>query len=133
MIPIVLGMVIYLLTRPDTYISQWIYHLGISVSDPGRGGVLPKWLWMFLCNFSADMLWAYSLAFAVYLILCDHSKYMPITLVICLTFETGIELLQLLGLINGTFDWWDIALEICATAMASLIIKNTRRKHYEKI
>ena len=79
------------------------------------------------------MLWAYSLTFAVYVILCDHSQYMPKMLVTCFAFETGIELLQLVDVLKGTFDWWDIALEICATAMASLIIKHTRRKHYENI
>lgn len=133
-LPLAFGGLIYVITRPDTYISQWVYRvLHLSISSNVVKNVLPRWLWLFLCNFSADILWAYSLTFAVYAIFHDCSRCMYLVFTVCILFEAGVEILQLFGILNGTFDCLDIAFEICATAIASLNIKHTGRKLYENI
>ena len=133
-LPIALGVLIYTITRPDTYISQWIYRIGhFSIPHYAVKDMLPLWLWMFLCNFSADILWAYSLTYAVYAIFYDSPRYMHLIFAVCILFEIGIELLQLFDILKGTFDFLDIAFEICTSAIASLNIKHTRRKLYENL
>lgn len=131
-VPIILGACIYILARPDTYISQLVYRLwNIPAPSDTFRALLPNWIWVFFCNFAADILWAYSLTFAIYIVFCNSSINMLFVFAICVVFETGMELLQLFGILSGTFDWWDIAFEICASAIASLKIKHTRRKSNE--
>lgn len=133
-IPVIVGVCIYFLVRPDTYISQAIYRLcSASIPSDALHIYLPNWLRLFLANYAADMLWAYSLTFAVYIIFCDGSVNMLWVLAICIVFETVMELFQLYHVLSGTFDWWDIALEICATVMGSLNILFARRKFYESV
>jgi len=38
-------------------------------------------------------------------------------------FSLVIELLQLIGIINGTFDIWDIIMEFIAILIAVIILK----------
>ena len=133
-IPIIGGTIIYLLARPDTYISQLAYGLlGVSPQSENLRVNMPVSFWRFICNFAADILWAYSLTFAVYNVLYDSFKNTLPSIIICFVFETTIELLQLFNGLPGTFDLWDIALEICATAIASLNIKHIRRKTNESV
>ena len=128
-VPIILGTCIYLFTRPDTYISKWILDWwGISSPAVTLRGLVPWWLWRFLCSYAADILWAYALTFSVYLIFCSSPVKILPYMAICCIFEAGMELLQLFDVLSGTFDVWDIILEVCATAIASLIIKQYRRK-----
>lgn len=133
-IPIIGGVFIYIIARPDTYISQWIYRLlGVSLSSEKLRVAMPSLFWIFICNYAADILWAYSLTFAVCIVLSDSLKnYLPI-FIICIVFEIIMELSQLLDALPGTFDLWDIALEICATVIASLNIKHIRRKINESV
>ena len=123
-IPIALGAAIYILVRPDTYISHFAYRtLGVSWQGGIGRRMLPRWIWLFLTGHASDILWAYGLTHAVFLILGKDRKCFLLTAAICVVFEVGMECMQLLPGILATFDWWDIALEICATAIASLIIK----------
>lgn len=46
-------------------------------------------------------------------------------LFIPLLFSTGLELLQLLHLTNGRFDFWDIGMSILFWAIANYLIKHT--------
>lgn len=116
--PLLLGLALYLCFRPDTYISQLFYQvLGLSPVSVTR---LPGWLLAFLQNFACDMLWAYALTCCVYLIW--GGRLLPVGL-LCVGFSAAMELLQYFGVISGTFDFWDILLQSCATALAALSIK----------
>ena len=131
-VPIMMGACIYILFRPDTYISQWIYRLfDMSLQSKKLRELLPFWLLAFLCNFACDILWAYSLTFAIYIIFVNSPINILFIFVVSIVFEAGIEFMQLACILPGTFDWLDISLEICATAIASLEIKNIRRKTHE--
>lgn len=128
------GLGCYLCFRPDTYISQSVYNLfGLEGEAFGLEGVVPEWARGFFCNFFSDMLWSYALAFTVYLILGAFNRSFVSTLFICAVFEVGMEALQKIGIISGTFDFWDIILEVFSTVIALLIIKlHFREKHHEK-
>ena len=122
-LPIAIGSLIYILIRPDTYVSNWIYErLGFQAQGDVPLMFQPKWLYTFLTGHAADILWAYSLAHAVFWILGGgFGCWLPT--IICIAFAVGIESMQLFPLLSGTFDWWDILLEICTIAIVSLKIK----------
>ena len=124
MLPVVVGTAVYFLVRPDTYISRYIYQtVGILEPPIMVLGFLPKWARDFLGGHAADILWAYGLTHAVFLVLeKEIGRLLPVFL-ICVIFETCVEFMQMFPFAKGTFDWWDIFLEICATAIASLVIK----------
>lgn len=121
---LVIGLIVYVCFRPDTYVSQVVYDvLGISPDVVLSATWLPTWLLLFVRNFLADIIWAYALTFTVCYILWDQSKSMLPIFGIVATFEICIEVSQKLGIMPGTFDWWDIFLEICITAFVMLLIK----------
>ena len=70
-----------------------------------------------------DMLWAYSLTFAIFLILDNWMK----TFIIASLFTIIIEFLQLTPLIQGTFDIVDIIAMLYSICLAILVIE-----HYHK-
>ena len=132
---LLLGLVIYLILRPQSYISQAIYSVfpcGIGNAANQNGGHI---LLRLLNNFGPDMLWAYAMTFTVMLILGDGKRKWIQCACICMALETGTELMQKAGLLSGTFDPLDIAVEVIATwsAMSVIILYfYVRRNRYEK-
>lgn len=75
-----------------------------------------------------DGLWAFSLMSAMLIIWQSSThkiQYFWIFLVLVLTF--GSEFAQKFGLINGTFDWWDV-LAIGIGSLLSLLVLFTIKK-----
>lgn len=129
LLPLILGLGIYLLYRPDTYVSRAIYGLwhGSAVRPPIAPGKWGQRLTAFIRNYSCDMLWAYALTFSCALILGAEDRQLLLCAGICLLFELMTELLQKGQLLSGTFDLGDIALEFLTTAAAVMIIRGHRR------
>jgi len=123
-LPVVAGTLIYIFFRPDTYISG-CFSKAFGVTGPDMSEAVPDWVALICRNFLSDMLWAYALTVTVVLIMDDGGKY---SVWICLIFELSMELCQKAGILSGTFDWLDIILEICASALAALIIKQTKER-----
>ena len=69
-----------------------------------------------------DFLWAYSLTFLVCTCLNNDKKW---GLILLFVFELLMELLQLHPEIKGTFDFRDLAVEVCADFFA-IVIWNRR-------
>ena len=116
--------------RPDTYVSQALYNvIGVSVDGIITKDALPTWLLLFIRNFLGDISWAYALTFTIgYIWLTPGGRMIPVFGIVTI-FEIGIEVLQKVGIIPGTFDWWDIFLEICITAFVMLLIKNLDKEN----
>ena len=131
-ISIVMGVIIYILVRPDTYISR-IFRDIVNISGVGDNvsAVCPRPILQFLRYYASDFLWAYALTFAIFYVLRNDKRGILIADGICFVFESSIELLQKFQIVSGTFDWLDILCEFCATAIASLIIKYIRRTKNE--
>lgn len=129
LVPLLMGTVLYILFRPDTYITSFFYRLsGMEENGLGDVIVLPGWLGALCRNFLPDILWAYALTFGVGVVWRDAGGFPVFTVIICALFEVAFELGQGMGLWVGTFDWWDIGLEICATVLAALILNSRKEK-----
>lgn len=122
-VPVFVGVVIYIFVRPDTYIARYFYMVcGIS-ERIGQISILPKVIRIFMGCYAADILWAYALTFSVFFVLEDVIDRVLPMFCICAVFEIGMEFLQIFPAFRGTFDLWDIILEISTSAIVSLIIK----------
>lgn len=131
-ISLVIGLIVYVCCRPDTYVSQAVYNLlGIFPDIGGFVNWLPTWLLLFIRNYLADIIWAYALTFTVCYILWNQNKSMFPIFGIVAVFEICIEVSQKVGIMSGTFDWFDIFLEICISALVMLVIK-TKYKEKQK-
>lgn len=118
--PLLMGVSIYILFRPDAYISNRFLsflkiHTETNTISSGR-------FVRALCNYVPDFLWAYSLTFTTALIFGQSFIERVQAFFVCIVFETAIELLQRFGLISGTFDVWDIAAEAAASLSALALI-----------
>ncbi len=83
-----------------------------------------------------DMLWAYALVFALGFLLDMDNKTAKLDLwkIFAITgiFSAITEFCQLLQGVQGTFDHWDILLEILAELLAVFIIKSQWVNYYEE-
>ncbi|MBQ4382328.1 MAG: hypothetical protein II794_06285 [Oscillospiraceae bacterium] len=123
LLPLAAGAAVYVFFRSDTYIA-----LVVRALLPGMEnvGTLPGTA--FLRNYACDMLWAWALCFA-----CSWVLDLPAAGALCAAALGALmELLQLRGLMGGTFDLWDIILEALSAFCASLIIYLKRGKSNEK-
>lgn len=77
----------------------------------------------FIRNYFLDMLWAYALVFALSLIICRNAAQLWETFMIAFIFSAIMELLQITPIVQGTFDIWDIMVELIAELVAVFIIK----------
>ena len=114
-VPLICGLFIYLTKVESTYISGFL---------SGIRSMLPVIRYPLLINyFAADFLWTYSLFFCLRLTLGDELKGRHSLTVIILTGVMAVvfELLQLTKRVPGTFEPWDIAVELSAVAIAFLI------------
>jgi len=127
-VPLIIGLLIYLTKDERTYLSD---NLSVLRS------VLPTISYPDLIrSFACDFLWTYSLFFCLRLSLGDSLKGKYNLTVITVTGIVAIilEILQLLKGVPGTFDPWDIVTELIAIAVAFLIttIIERRFKYYEE-
>ena len=119
-IPILIGLILYLFIKPDSYVSQLINKI-VSVPSVSLqyNNVLIYFIRFYLC----DMLWAYSLTFTMYLILVNDFGGMILCFLIAGVFSIFIELLQYFGIVSGTFDFFDVIAEMISIVLALGIIK----------
>ncbi len=132
-IPIFAGALIYILFRKDTYVSLFTAHF-VSIPAFSTAG-FPVWLKLFLRGYAADILWSYSLAFSLMWLFKDEGKQRgrSKTLIVCSFFICFMEWLQKTGLFHGTFDWWDICLEIVSVIYALSVIRKVEEKNEKRV
>ena len=120
-IPILLGTAFYYFFCPETIFVRRLDAI-LPITFHFHWNMENKVLRV-LRFYLMDFLWAYSLSAMICYCLCENIK---ITIVVLLAFELLLEALQLLPMIKGTFDLWDIAVEVCANIMAITIIFRRR-------
>lgn len=127
-IPLILGLFIYLTKPSSTYISDFL-SVFRSILSTIR---YPEIIDFYACDF----LWTYSMFFCLRLTLGDALKGKHNLTVITVTGVVAIilEILQLIKGVPGTFDPMDIVTELIAVAVAFLItiIIERRFKYYEE-
>lgn len=116
------GALIYLLFRPDTYISKWGKHI-LWLDVAGVGKAAEKWPMVsgFLRNFSCDMLWAYALTITIFWCREKEPDKRLKTILECILFEIMLEVLQYVGILSGTFDFGDIFVQAISTVIAAVV------------
>lgn len=127
-LPLAFGGIFYLLLCPGTYLSHMAHiFLDIPVILPSSNSALLAFLQNFLC----DILWAYALTVAVSWVMGQSAARSVAALGICWALEIGIEWMQKMQVISGTFDPMDIFLE-CITTIAALLLVKRHRKHTKR-
>lgn len=118
--PLAIGLLMYLFCYKNTYINIGFEKL-FNFSRPYF--YFDNNFHRFLTCYACDILWAYSLTFALCFCFKDFKKPLLICSVLSILLAIVIELLQINRIIHGTFDIWDIILEISAILFAVIIIK----------
>lgn len=122
-VPILTGAVIYYVTSPDViFVRQLDTILGMRVHmyDISYHSTIVR----FIRYYALDMLWGYALVFALYFILDNNTASLFKIFVIAYVFSVIIEILQLTSFVKGTFDVFDLFVELIAEIAAVFIIKN---------
>lgn len=122
-VPILTGVVIYYVTSPDViFVRQLDTILGMRVHmyDISYHSTIVR----FIRYYALDMLWGYALVFALYFILDNNTASLFKIFVIAYVFSVIIEILQLTSFVKGTFDVFDLVVELIAEIAAVFIIKN---------
>ena len=127
-LPLFCGFFIYMTVRENTYLSFVFSFLRSRMPVIAYPSLIR--------NYAADFLWTYALFFCLRLTLGDELSGKRNKRVLFLTAAVSVvvECLQLTGIFPGTFDFWDILVELTA-ALAALMISNRieqRRKFYEE-
>ena len=125
-LPLVLGLTIYVLFKPTAIVSKVVIDLlGLApFKVQGFGGPFDYFIRFYLC----DMLWAFSFTALTRLILGERKKHVIISFLVCLITGGMIELLQNQKVIVGTFDIYDILVETIGSVAAIMIIILFKRR-----
>lgn len=118
LVPITIGSMIYIILSPDVYFVNILDKL----MKINRAVVNNNFFIVFIRNYFLDMLWGYSLVFALAFIYGKDINLRKI-IIIAFSFSISIELLQLTPIIRGTFDIYDIVLELIAELCALIILR----------
>lgn len=119
--PIVVGGVIYYLISPDVIFVKKIDSIlgniiNIHVALPDNI------ITMIIRNYLPDMMWGYALVFALFFIMGNNAANISKIFIMTGVFSAILEMLQILPYIYGTFDIFDICVEVLAEAVAVFII-----------
>ena len=119
--PLFIGLFLYLTLRENAYVSAFFIRRFSLPAFPHT------WLRLsserFIGNHASDILWAYSLTFAVMLTLKYSKKNLLLTFFICVGFAVLTEFFQKYQLFPGTFDVLDMLFEALSVCLALIIIK----------
>lgn len=123
-LPLVIGTTVYLYLKPSAPISQLIYLL-LHISPPVlniKSTGIHRFIQYYLC----DILWSYSLTFALSLYLGKDRLLLSYD--IAASFSTLVEVLQLLPYVLGHFDIFDIIVQLIACTISIHIITFHERR-----
>lgn len=121
---LILGISVYLLFNHKPYFIQC---LDISLPLLHSESFFERLL---VC-YGADISWSASFCFAIQAIYCFKSNK-TYRLLLCTLLGIGYEILQMVNVVGGTFDPFDIAAYTTGTIIAIVIIKLIRREKDEK-
>lgn len=120
-VPLAVGTLIYIVSRPYSFVSVIVY---LVTGLRGHSGAVPA----LVNNYVPDLVWAYALVFVLYAAIGVYKRDLRLVIILSVLFTSITEILQLFSANMFTFDVTDIAVQIIAILMASLIIKKMERK-----
>ncbi|MFG6333319.1 MAG: hypothetical protein K1W28_16145 [Lachnospiraceae bacterium] len=119
--PIAAGALIYGMLSPDVFfIKKAVEFTGGTVHMPvlRTGGVFSG----MVRNYLPDMMWGYSLVFALFCIIGNHGAGVRKVFLIAFLFSAAMEMVQKASFVPGTFDVFDIFAELLTETLAAWII-----------
>lgn len=131
-IPLIIGFFVYVFFCPDTYISILFFKFyPLHPINDSFENFFHSPFQILIRSYLCDSLWAYALLFSVSLLLRQSKNNLLISIIVCASFESIIEFLQMFPNIPGTFDLYDILIEIMTTIFAAMVIKIHNKKYRE--
>ena len=123
-VPLIMGAVIYYLISPEViFIKMFSTHGGIPTP---LKLIQSHVIYRFIRNYFLDMLWAYALMNTLIFLIGKSSSTMKISVSIAVIFTVILEGVQLTSFVSGTFDVWDIMVEIIGELFAVWMNKKTK-------
>lgn len=129
MCPLTAGALIYCLAAPDIIFIKktadfmgWSVHMQMLPTDSS--------LFTLIRNYLPDMMWGYSLVFALFCIIGNNAASVWKVFWMAFPFSMAMELMQKASFVPGTFDVFDIAVEFLAEAIAACIIYQYSREEF---
>ena len=124
LLPIVIAGAVYYIFFPDVWFVRRIDELtGTGLHLSGGDLFMNRPVYRLLRFYGFDFVWAFSLSNAVRLILGDGKRTRVSAFLTASAAASATEFLQLFQAFPGTFDIWDIAVEIIGAFLATLMIK----------
>ena len=128
-LPILVGGILYLFFCPDVFFVKKVDDI-LNISR-NENVLKESVLGEMIRNYLFDIVWAYSLTNTLLIICGRDRKSKRIAIVIAALMSIGMELLQLMECIGGTFDIVDVLVEIVAVFVAFLAYKYCLEKTNE--
>ncbi len=125
-VPLCGGLLIYLLLSPSAIVSKLFYNT-FSLNPPVIS-ISDSIFWMFIRFHLCDLLWAYSFSASCFLVFDRSSHQFLLAIPISVLFCIIIEFCQKTPLFPGTFDVYDIVLELLGVVLFSLSLVFFHRK-----
>ena len=126
-----LGLSYYLLFRPDAGITRFVCAT-TGYTSPINDIVRDGLLYRLINGYFADFLWAFALTLVLNFIMILDERDVRHAFMLSLVADVLMELFQAVGVMNGTFDVWDIIVQVFSTIIAQMVVYRTlkRRKKY---
>ena len=127
-LPLLIGLLYYVLLAPETIVSKTfsqIFRIDFSFQLTSSFSNLCR-------NYLSDICWAIALVNALILAIGTTKEQSIISFVVATIFCIFIELAQWFGIINGTFDYWDILIELVSVIISWFITTKIWRSKNEK-
>lgn len=118
-IPLCIGAILYYVFCKDVWFVKIIDGWFGQFDRPSING--------FIRNYAFDFIWAFAMTNAMFIIFNNNAKPIAICLVIPVVLGVAMEILQLLGISQGTFDIWDVVAEGLGAVLGAIIINTFRR------
>ena len=113
-IALIIGAILYILFRPQTYIAQWFSNYSFIIDIQNSISEIQS---SFLRFYFPDYLWGLSLSCFLHLLFRPHLRGSGVAVL----YGSLLELLQFFNIISGTGDFYDIIMFVLAGATAMII------------
>lgn len=124
-ISLLIGLMIYVFFRSDTYIHDFLY----PFLKPNILILQNSLLFNFIRYYFIDFLWGVALSFALLSVSYSiNSKSIVLSAILSLLCGIAFEVFQFTGILNGTFDFFDICMYATASIFFAVININIIKK-----
>lgn len=120
-LPLLLGLVIYILYKPQALIVKWINALFSFEAVKGIYSNLNP-IQLLLRNYFCDMCWSYAFTFSVATVIGYSKSGLICAVIINAVLSVFIETVQFIGIADGTADIADVVLQVISGVIAAIII-----------